>query len=199
LVMGWESESFCLLVMRWESESVCLLVMRWESESVCLLVMRWESESFCLLVMRWESESVCLLVMRWESESFCLLVVRWESESVCLLVMRWESESVCLLVVRWESESVTFNSVSHRPVTTETWIRSRASPCEICGCRIDTDNCSYPSSWASPCHCHSTIAPTRVTSDPILVSLQKSGTLWHVWEPLTKTSTLTLYHMITEH
>ena len=49
------------------------------------------------------------------------------------------------------------------------------------------------------CQYHSTIAPTIVTSEASLLSLQKIGALWHVWQRLTETSTLTLYHVITEH
>ena len=43
------------------------------------------------------------------------------------------------------------------------------------------------------------MAHTRVTSVASLVSLQKIGAVWHVFERLTEMSALTLYHVITEH
>jgi hypothetical protein len=50
-------------------------------------------------------------------------------------------------------------AVSRRPLTADTQVRSRVSPCGICGGQSDTGTGFPPSTSVFPCHFHSTCAP----------------------------------------
>jgi hypothetical protein len=50
-------------------------------------------------------------------------------------------------------------AVSRRPLTADTRVRSRVSPCGICGGQRGTATGSFPSSWVFPCQFHSNGAP----------------------------------------
>jgi hypothetical protein len=50
-------------------------------------------------------------------------------------------------------------AVSRRPLTAEAWVRSRVSPCWICGGQGGTGTGFHPSSSVFPCQFHSTGAP----------------------------------------
>jgi hypothetical protein len=50
-------------------------------------------------------------------------------------------------------------AVSRQPLTEETRVRSRVSPCGICGGQSGTGTGFSPSSSVFPCHFHSTGAP----------------------------------------
>jgi hypothetical protein len=50
-------------------------------------------------------------------------------------------------------------AVSHRPPTAKAWVRSRVSPCGICGGQSGTGTGFSPSTSVFPCQFHSTGAP----------------------------------------
>jgi hypothetical protein len=53
-------------------------------------------------------------------------------------------------------------AVSRRPLIAEARVRSRVSPCEICGGQSGTGTCFSPSCRFFPCQFHSTGAPLLV-------------------------------------
>jgi hypothetical protein len=62
----------------------------------------------------------------------------------------------------WREGRAMAQAVSRRPPTAETRVRSRVSPCGICGGQSGTGTGFSPSTWVFPCQFYSTVAPLLV-------------------------------------
>jgi hypothetical protein len=60
-------------------------------------------------------------------------------------------------------------AVSRRPRTAEAWVRSRVSPCGICGVQSGTGTGFSPSSSVFPCQFHSTGVPLLGKGQKIII------------------------------
>jgi hypothetical protein len=60
-------------------------------------------------------------------------------------------------------------AVSRRPLTAETRVRSRVSPCRICGGQSGTETGFSPSTSVFPCQFHSTGAPLHEKNEKKLI------------------------------
>jgi hypothetical protein len=60
-------------------------------------------------------------------------------------------------------------AVSRRPLTAETWVRSRGSLCGICGGQIGTGAGFSASTSVFPCQFHSTAAPLQGKTEKKLI------------------------------
>jgi hypothetical protein len=62
-------------------------------------------------------------------------------------------------------------AVSRRPVTAEARVRSRVSPCEICGGQSGTGTGFPPSTSGLPCQFHSTGAPLHGKTKKLIINI----------------------------
>jgi hypothetical protein len=60
-------------------------------------------------------------------------------------------------------------AISRRPLTAETRVRSRVSPCGICGGQSGTGTGFSPSTSVVPCHFHSTGAPLHGRNEKLVI------------------------------
>jgi hypothetical protein len=66
-------------------------------------------------------------------------------------------------------------AVSHRPRTAEARLRSRVSPCGICGGQSDTRTGFFLSTSVFPCQFHSTVAPLLGKGQKIIIIIFITG------------------------
>jgi hypothetical protein len=60
-------------------------------------------------------------------------------------------------------------AISRRPLAAEAWVRSRVSPCGICGGQSGTEIGFSPSSSVFPCQFHSTGAPLQGKTKKLII------------------------------
>jgi hypothetical protein len=60
-------------------------------------------------------------------------------------------------------------AVSRRPLTAEDRVRSRVSPCGICGGQSGTGKGFSPSTSVFPCQFYSTVAPLLVKTKKLII------------------------------
>jgi hypothetical protein len=79
------------------------------------------------------------------------------------------------VILTWREGRAMAQAVSHRPPTAKARVRSRVSPCGICGEQNGTGTGFSPSTSVFPCQFHSTGAPLLGKGQKIIIFIFTTG------------------------